>query len=179
MSFEGQDTLSPLLVRWRAAKSTTSGTSLLRHQQRENRFPSVKIFITIHQPKSFLSPQLWNRTKACLLLQDETCSSQAPCSPLFTVSCTSIHGPLYVLQAVSRQVLKCCLLSYTLLLGIRSRVFYVVWRARHAFSLTCKVKNGQINPSATSLLRHQQGENRFPSVKIFITIHQPKSFLSP
>ena len=28
-------------------------------------------------------------------------------------------------------------------------------------------------------LRRQQGENRFASVKIFITIHQPKSFLSP
>ena len=30
MSFEGQDTPSPLLVGWRTAKSTTSGTSLLR-----------------------------------------------------------------------------------------------------------------------------------------------------
>ena len=36
--------------------STTSGTSLLRRQQGENRFPSVKISITIHQIKSFLSP---------------------------------------------------------------------------------------------------------------------------
>ena len=35
---------------------TTSGTSLPRRQQGENRFPSVKMFITIHQPKSFLSP---------------------------------------------------------------------------------------------------------------------------
>ena len=63
--------------------------------------------------------------KACLLLLDETYSSQAPCSPLFALSCTSIHGPLYILQAFSRQVLKCCLLSYTLV-GIRGRVLYVV-----------------------------------------------------
>ena len=56
MSFEGQDTPSPLLVGWRTAKSTTSGTSLLQRHQVENRFPSVKIFITIHQPKSFFSP---------------------------------------------------------------------------------------------------------------------------
>ena len=32
----------------------------------------------------------------------------------------------------SRQVLKCCLLSYTLLLAIRGRVLCVVCRARHS-----------------------------------------------
>ena len=36
--------------------STTSGTLLLRRQQGENRFPSVKIFITIHQPKGRFTP---------------------------------------------------------------------------------------------------------------------------
>ena len=101
--------------------STISGTSLLRRVQVENRFRSVKIFITIHQPKNFLSPTLWTRTKACLLLLDETYSFRAPCLPLFAVSCTSIRGPLCILQAFSRQVRKCCLLSYTLVVGIRSQ----------------------------------------------------------
>ena len=113
--------------------STTSGISLLRRQQGENRFPSVKIFVTIHQPMSFLSPQLWTRTKACLLLLDETYTSEAPCLPLFALSCASIHGPLYILQAFSRQVLKYCLLSDTRLLEIRSRVLYgMSFEGQHA-----------------------------------------------
>ena len=65
-------------VREGTAKPTTRDTLLrgaLQVENRvqvENRFPSVKIFITIHQPESFLSPQLWTRTKAYLFLLDET-----------------------------------------------------------------------------------------------------------
>ena len=58
---------------------------------------------------------------------------------------TWASGPLYILQAFSRQVLKCCLLSLALLLAICSRVLYVVWRARHSFSPTRTVKNRQLN----------------------------------
>ena len=39
-------------------------------------------------------------------------------------------------------------MSYTLLLAIRGRLLCVVRRARHSFSLTCRVKNGQINYAA-------------------------------
>ena len=58
-------------------------------------------------------------------------------------------------------------------------------RARYSFSLTCRVNNGQINYVRHFTTRRSQVENRvhvenrFPSVQIFITIHQPKSFLSP
>ena len=85
VSFEGQDTPSLLRVGWRTAKSTTSGTSLRGALQVENRFPSVKIFITVHQPRSFLSPQLWTRTNASPLLLDETFFSCTMLTPVYRI----------------------------------------------------------------------------------------------
>ena len=63
--------------------------------QVENRFPSVVIFITIHQPKSFFSPELWTRTKACLLPLDETLFSGTILT-FVAVKCTSMALHLYM-----------------------------------------------------------------------------------
>ena len=55
VSFEGQDTPSPLYGEERP-NQLRGALQVENRVQVENRFPSVKIFITIHQPKSFLSP---------------------------------------------------------------------------------------------------------------------------
>ena len=125
------------LLHFTSSKCNRNNARSMPHCCGANRWRIVSLqsryFITIHQPKSFLSPQLWTRTKACLLLLDETYSSQAPCSPLFALSCTYTWDFIHttsifktstevlsiVLHTSSRNTqscLVCCLKGKTLLL---------------------------------------------------------------
>ena len=87
-------------------------------------------------------------------------------------------------RAFSRQALKCCLLSYTLLLAIRGRFLCVVWRARHSFSFTCRVKSGQINYAALYRWRIVSLLSRYSSPYInlspfFVTLDPNESMPAP
>ena len=123
--------------------STTSGTSLLRRQQGENRFPSVNIFITIHQPKSFLrnfGPE--RKSMPAPSRRDVFFSGTMltlVCPFIYIYTWASIHTTIIfktgtevlsiVLHTSSRNTqpcLVCCL------------------KGKTSFFLTCKVKNGQI-----------------------------------
>ena len=53
---KGKTLLLPYLLGEERPNQLRGALQVENRVQVENRFPSVKIFITIHQPKSFLSP---------------------------------------------------------------------------------------------------------------------------
>ena len=76
-----------------------------------------------------------------------TYSFHAPCSPLFARSCTSVHGPLYIILR-STNILKTSTEMLSIVLHTSSRntqsclVCYL--KGKTLLLLSCKLKNDQI-----------------------------------